>query len=149
MKSLLVLSLLLTPVAMADSIEANTIAQTLRAESPVPFRYGTAQELADTIITAQSEAWYAGPVSLDDSIWSVVRAITLEGTPYVGGPSYDPLVWDQAEIAINPNATVSITPSFINFGEVEVRTPEPSALLLLIGGICLTLILTKPLRSRM
>jgi hypothetical protein len=62
----------------------------------------------------------------------------------ITGPSAEPLVWDQAEIATNPNATVSITPSSINFGDVPVgqcvstepvTTPEPGVWLLCLAAL--------------
>jgi hypothetical protein len=72
------------------------------------------------------------------SIESVLRAIQIEagaGWLVVVGQSTDPIVWSQASTAINPNATVSLNPSAINFGEVPVQTPEPGEWILLLTGL--------------
>lgn len=124
MKRYLLLGLLaVMPVAKADSI--NVVAQELRQQSEVPFRFGVANDLAGNLLTAQSLAWYAGPVSLELSIEAVIRAIGLEATSYVGWYDTNPVTWTQSRIAIDPNASIEITPKALEFGAVNVVEPNP------------------------
>jgi hypothetical protein len=93
-------------------------------------------ELAGNLLTAQTLVDYASPTSLDLSIQSVIRAIALYDFP--GGPKFVtesccPAVWAQSTIAIDPNASVSLSASSLNFGEVVV-TPEPGTGLMLLAG---------------
>jgi hypothetical protein len=121
-------------VTLADSVQV--VAQDLRALSPVPFRYGVAQDLAENLLVAQSEASYASPESLELSIESVIRAIGIEGTSYVGFANVNPITWEQSEIAIDPNAHIVITPG-------NVATSEPSVWILCLAGLGLISSLRK------
>jgi len=44
-------------------------------------------------------------------------------------------VWLQSRIAIDPGATVVVTPSALYFGEVPVVTPEPEVWILMLLGL--------------
>jgi hypothetical protein len=141
-RTLCILAFALLPaVAQADSI--NTVASELRALVDIPFRFGVAQDLAGNLLLAQTQVAYAGPESLELSIEAVVRAITLDGTPYVGFADYDQFTWAQSTIAIDPGATVGITPNALYFGSEivqesgQVPVPESSVLVLLCFGLVL------------
>jgi hypothetical protein len=143
MKRLAIISLFALAVPAAAPADSVTdIAAILRADSPIPFRYGVAGDLAENILDAQLLATYAGPMSLELSIESVVRAIGIDNTLYVGWASMDPITWLQSGIAIDPNASIGITPSALYFGEAAVvSTPEPDvwilvAVALIIGLAC-------------
>jgi hypothetical protein len=118
--------------ALADSVQV--VAQDLRALSPVPFRFGVARDLAENLLLAQSEASYTSPESLQLSIESVIRAIGIEGTSYVGFADVNPITWEQSEIAINPEAHVTIT---------VTPTPEPSVWMLCLAALGIFLCLRK------
>jgi hypothetical protein len=142
-RTLCILAFALMPaVAQADSI--NTVASELRALVDEPFRFGVAQDLAENLLTAQSLASYASPTSLELSIEAVVRAIILDGTPYVGFADYDQFTWAQSRIAIDPGATIGITPNALFFGSEivqesgQVPVPESSVLVLLCFGLILS-----------
>lgn len=136
------------PSARADSI--TDIASILRADSPVPFRYGVAGDLATNLWDAQAAVAYGGPVSLELSIEAVIRAIGIDNTRWVGWASTDPITWLQSDIAIDPGASIGITPSALYFGEVNVATPESPmwmliiAILVLVGAWCGWKWLRKP-----
>jgi hypothetical protein len=120
----------------------------LEANSVLPITQQADMQLARNLLTAQADplCTYCGAVSLTYSEDSVLKAITLYLWP--GGPAnisseaLEPIVWIQSKIAINPDATVTVTPSALDFGEVlvsdPVSTPEPSVLLLFVlGTACL------------
>jgi len=136
--AVVVLLLLSCGVAKADSV--NVVAQELKAACDIPFKYGVAQDLASNLLVAQSLASYAGPVSLELSIESVLRAITIDAQRYVGFADTCPITWLQSRIAIDPNASVTITPSSLYFGEVAVSTPEPLAWLLILTAMFVGLV---------
>jgi len=138
MRRLIILSLLALAVpaaAPADSI--TDVASILRADVPEPFRYGVAQDLATNIVDAQFLASYGGPASLELSIESVVRAIGIDNTAYVGWASLDPITWLQSTIAIDPGASIGLTPTAIYFGDVAVTTPESPTWIVVIIGLVL------------
>lgn len=137
---IILLALAVPAAAPADSMTVTDIAAILRADVSVPFRYGVATDLAENLLDAQSLATYAGPVSLELSIESVVRAIGIDGTAYVGWASMDPITWLQSEIAIDPNASIGITPSALYFGEAAVvSTPEPDVWILVVVALVIGL----------
>jgi hypothetical protein len=79
-------------------------------------------------------------MSLELSIESVVRAIGIDNTLYVGWASMDPITWLQSGIAIDPGASIGITPSALYFGEAAVvATPEPDTLILVAVALVLGL----------
>jgi hypothetical protein len=79
-------------------------------------------------------------MSLELSIESVVRAIGIDGTSYVGWASMDPITWLQSGIAIDPNASIGITPSALYFGKASVvSTPEPDTLILIAVALIIGL----------
>jgi len=134
LKWLLITALfILAPVCRADSI--TDVASTLRADVSIPFRYGVATDLATNLLDAQASATYAGIVSLALSIDAVVRAIGIDNTAWVGWASTDPITWLQSTIAIDPGATIGITPNALWFGDVAVATVEPSTLIYLLVGL--------------
>jgi hypothetical protein len=137
--SIIAMSLLgIASISRADSIPVGQIAKELKTESVLPFAGGVAIGLAKDMLQAQAAASYGGPVSLELSIESVLKAIGIEaqfGWLVVGGQSTDPIVWSQAMLAVDPNATVSLTPDAINFGEVAVATPEPEVWILMLLGL--------------
>jgi hypothetical protein len=146
-RTLCILAFALLPaVAQADSI--NTVASELRALVDEPFRFGVAQDLAGNILLAQTQVTYAGPESLELSIESVVRAIGIDEATYhagyVGFSNVDPIAWLSSTIAIDPGATVGITPNALFFGSEivqesgQVPVPESSVLVLLCFGLILS-----------
>jgi hypothetical protein len=123
----------------ADCDALNTVASELRALVDIPFRYGVAKDLAQNLLTAQSLASYASPESLELSIESVVRAIGIDEltfhSGFVGFADVDPITWLSSTIAIDPGATIVITPDALDFGEVPVATPEPAGWILMLMGL--------------
>ena len=69
----------------------------------------------------------------------MLKAITLYvwGFDSITNATDMPVVWAQSLTAINPLATVSVTPTSIDLGYAPV--PEPSTVLLLfvLGTVCL------------
>jgi hypothetical protein len=128
------------------------VAKELSTESILPLAGSVPQQLAKNILFAQAHASYGGPESLDLSIESVLRAIQIEagaGWIVVGSSATDPIVWFSAETAVNPAATVSLTPSAINFGEVPVQTPEPEVWILMLLGLAGSIIWANLLAFKM
>jgi hypothetical protein len=99
--------------------------------------------LAENLLAAQrnpSWAYYTGPESLLLSEEAVLRAVWILATYGYNGPvteitSADVLVWDQSIAAVNPNASISVSPSSLNFGDVPVATPEPAIWLLCVAAL--------------
>jgi hypothetical protein len=129
--------LALPTVARCDSL--NTVAYELRSLVDIPFRFGVARDLASNILTAQTLVSYASPESLELSIESVVRAIGIDEltfhSGYVGFANVDPITWLSSTIAIDPGATIVITPDALDFGEAPVATPEPAGWILMLIGL--------------
>lgn len=142
MRALIAIAVLsVIPACRADSIPLATVAADLRTDSPVPFRFGVATDLAANLLAAQSLAPYASAQSLDLSIASVVRAIGIDGTLFVGWAATDPITWLQSSIAIDPAASLVITPSALWFGEQPVTaTSEASAGVLLLVAIVIVFV---------
>jgi uncharacterized protein (TIGR03382 family) len=120
------LLLFVAPVmTLADSVQ--DVAQYLDANTSLPFAAGVDVQLAGNLLQAQALASYASPTSLLLSENAVLKAVSLYVWP--GGPaaitseSEEPVVWAQSRVAIDPNATVSLDPGTIDFGQVPV--PEP------------------------
>jgi hypothetical protein len=140
--------LFLTPCLLrADSV--NQVAAELDAATVLPFAPGVDTRLAVNLLKAQSLASYASALSLDLSIQSVLKAVSLYVWP--GGPTVVTkdentflLVWAQSRIAINPDLTVGLSTDHLDFGEQPVSTPENSSLLYLIGTLGLGLIVSSP-----
>src|SRR5215813_13218522 len=79
MKYLLsVLVLALAPLAWADSIPESDIIQQIKKGSVLPLHSDPAKEWADNLLAAQAAASYASAESLQLSILSVLKAISLE-----------------------------------------------------------------------
>jgi len=133
MRHLAILFLILAPICRADSI--TDVASTLRADVSIPFRYGVATDLATNLLDAQSLATYASTLSLDLSIDAVVRAIGIDNTAWIGWASTDPITWLQSTIAIDPGATIGISPSALWFGEQAVATLEPGTWMLILVSL--------------
>jgi hypothetical protein len=143
--SLLAIGLLgIASISRGDSLspQLHDVASYLASNSVLPITQQADMQLARNILIAQAApgCFYCGPESLLLSEQSVVRAISLyvwQGGPsIISSASVEPVVWLQSEIAINPNATVSLTPSVINFGEVPVvSTPEPAVWILMLMGL--------------
>ena len=139
----LILALLVVPMARADSIQA--IDSQILKGSVLPFQANVDFSLATNILNAQTVASYSGPISLKESIDSVLKAILIERdlfhVSYIGGIDYTPIPWYQSIIAIDPKASVLITPSHLDFGEVQVvpvQTPEPGvAVMMQIGAMAM------------
>jgi hypothetical protein len=128
------LAVLAAPITRADSVQE--VASVLRADSPVPFHFGVADDLAANLLDAQSLAPYASQQSLDDSILAVVRAIGIDDTPFVGWSATDPITWLQSDIAIDPGASLGFSPTALNFGARDVvATPEPAVWLMLLVAL--------------
>jgi hypothetical protein len=129
------------------------VAKELSTESILPLAGGVAQDLAKNLLFAQTQVSYGGPESLDLSILSVLKAISLYdylgGPGIITGPDREPVVWAQARLATNPDATVSLTPSALNFGEVPVQTPEPEVWILMLLGLAGSMIWANLLSSKM
>jgi len=145
MKRLLPFLLLLAPIAKADSLMPSlaVVGSYLADNSVLPITQQADMQLARNILLAQSSSTcsYCGPESLALSMDSVLRAISLyawAGVP-ISSESLQPIVWLQSRLAINPDATVIVTPSSITFADAPVSTPEPSTVLLLfvLGTACL------------
>jgi len=149
MKRLIFVLLCFAPMARADSLMPSlaNVESYLDANSVLPITQQADAQLSRNLLRAQAAptCTYCGPVSLAYSEDSVLKAITLYLWP--GGPAnisseaLEPIVWIQSRIAINPDATVSVTPSALFFGEIAVSdpvsTPEPSVLLLFwLGFAC-------------
>jgi hypothetical protein len=141
MKLLIFVLLCFAPMARADSLMPSlvTVGSYLSSNSSVPITQQANMQLSRNILNAQSSSTcsYCGPESLLLSEDSVLRAIDLylwAGVP-ISSATLQPLVWLQSTIAINPDATVGITPSRIDFGEAPVNTPEPSVMLLFVLGL--------------
>src|SRR6266403_3265120 len=114
--------------ARADSIPAGAIANELRQATPIPFAGGVGMGLAKDLLGAQVVAGYTGQLemeSLELSVDAVLKAISLYVWP--GGPTLitfggEPIVWAQANVAIDPNLTVSFGPShLLDLGSKEIR----------------------------
>jgi hypothetical protein len=127
------------------------VAKELSTESALPLAPSVPQDLAKNILFAQAHASYGSPESLDLSIESVLRAISLyvwsSGPVAVTSESAEPIVWAQSRTAINPDATVVISPASINFGEAPVQTPEPEVWILMLLGLAGSMIWAKLLSS--
>ena len=149
MRKLIFVLLCFAPAARADSLmpSLTNVASYLQANSALPITQQADLQLSRNLLTAQAvpSCTYCGSNSLLLSENAVLRAITLY--VWTGGPTsissatLEPVVWTQSTIAINPDATVSLTPTSLDFGkELVVSTPEPSLLLLLaLGSVCLLL----------
>jgi hypothetical protein len=134
--------LLLAGVARADSLTANQIAQELKQDSVLSLRQNVAGVWAVNLLSAQAGASYASPESLDLSIAAVERAIGLELS--IAGLSFCNLTNcifanQQSLIAVNPGASLGVTPNDLFFAET-VPSPEPGTWwLLALAGIALAL----------
>ena len=128
---------ILSPGAKADSVQV--VAQELKSASALPLRQNVQSMWATNLLYAQAApaCTYCGTVSLELSIESVLRAISIEAgwLTFCNLQNCD-IANLQSTVAINPDASVSLTPSSINFGEVPVTsTPEPTVLVLLALGL--------------
>jgi hypothetical protein len=106
----------------------------IASNTVLPLPGSTAKRLADNLLDAQVLADLDQPDSLALSEQSVLRAIWIEAT-YFGEKWCDrkncEIMWSQSNIAIDDRASLTITPSSIDFGSVPVVVaPEPSSLLL-------------------
>jgi hypothetical protein len=150
-------------VTHADTIhsismpEIVTVSKEITAGSDLPLRGDMSRDLAENLLIAQADpsCSYCGIDSLNASIQSVDRAIWLESLTPSNGPYCNDnncsLVWTVSTIAVDPNLTLSFTPSSLNFGEVvvgttwtgspgsSVPTPEPSTLTLAFLGLIVSL----------
>jgi len=125
-------------VAQADTILTKQVAQEIKQDSVLSMTAGVSLELASNLIAAQAASPWLD--SLDLSIAAVLRAITLYDYPGTKSLTEDccVAVWAQSKIAIDPAASVIISPAALYFGEVPVTTPEPEiGLLVLVGGFAL------------
>jgi hypothetical protein len=131
--------------AHADTI--TQVAAELDASTVLPLAPGVDLDLAGNLLNAQIAA---NADSLQLSINAVLKAIGLYVWP--GGPTEitdekaEPVVWTQSRIAINPNVTVSITPTSIDFGDVPITTPESSTIAFLFAGLVFAVI--RPILRR-
>lgn len=137
-------ALLLLGLAAA-SVRADTIklvATEIKDASVLQLKQNVATFWATNLLAAQA----ANPElnSLDLSIAAVLKAISIE--QWAAGLTYCNLtnceiVNAQSLVAIDPNASVVITPTALDFGDVPVTaTPEPEIIwLLALGTIGLVL----------
>jgi hypothetical protein len=148
MKKLLLLLVFCVGTARADSVVQ--VADYLEDNSYIPLMGNTAVLLADNLLDAQKET---GLHSLLLSETSVLRAIWIEGY-YIGETYCDKsdcsIMWAQSNIAINPLASVTLTPAVMNFGDVlihpvidPVSAAEPAAARLFAFGCAFLVLLLK------
>jgi len=136
-------------ISRADSLspQLHDVAIYLASNSILPITQQADMQLARNLLTAQGAiaCTYCGAESLQMSEDSVLRAISLyccwDGSPVlISSESLPPGPLLQSRIAIDPGATVVVTPSALYFGEVPVATPEPEVwILMLIGATAFTL----------
>jgi hypothetical protein len=124
--------------AGADTVKQ--IAMEIKDDSVLPLRADVAELWAENLLAAQAAPGcdYCGPVSLADSVNSVLKAVSLEQS--IDGLTFCnrtdcTIANEQSTIADNPNVSITIAPSRLDFGDVPVSTPEPSFWLLLVAGI--------------
>jgi len=130
--------LFLVSGAWADSLTESQIAGQLEL-GVIPLATGVGDELALNLMNAQivNISYTANePTSLQLSIDAVLKAISIYD--WLGGPTLitdaqaEPIVWAQSNMAIDTGASVSLTPTSINFGNTPISTPEPSTLWMLL-----------------
>src|SRR5882724_1656340 len=121
---------LFAAIARADSIPLGQICQQLKT-GVLPLGPGVAADLSKNLLDAQAAAYYTAfePESLELSIQCVLKAISLyvwEGGPIaITSETEEPIVWQQSRIAVDTRVGVELDPTFINFGDLPVSTPEP------------------------
>jgi len=134
----LVILMFLVSGAWADSLTESQIAGQLE-QGVIPLAVGVGDELALNLMNAQivNISYTANePTSLQLSIDAVLKAISIYD--WLGGPTLitdaqaEPIVWAQSNMAIDTGASVSLTPTSINFGNTPISTPEPSTLWMLL-----------------
>ena len=134
----ILLLLILTGVSRADSLTETQVAQQLE-QGVIPLASGVGDVLANNLLAAQlANISYTAnePESLQLSIDAVLKAISIyvwpEGPTLITDAQSEPVVWWQSETAIDTRASLSLSPTSIDFGDTPISTPEPSTLLLLV-----------------
>jgi len=125
--------LLLASSSRADTVKVLT--QEIKADSVLTLRNDVAEDFAENLLAAQAASPWLNSLNL--SLAAVLKAIRLEqsfGTRYCDDGNCA-IVWQQSNIAIDPNAGVTITPSALYFGAEPVSTPEPMTDVLLVVGV--------------
>jgi hypothetical protein len=114
----------------------HTVKSYIASNSVLPLRGSTAERLADNLLDAQGLADLDQPDSLALSEQSVLRAIWIEAT-YFGEKWCNrrncEIMWAQSNIAIDDRASLTVTPSSIDFGPTPVVPVSEPSLLLLTG----------------
>jgi len=133
MKTTLGLAALLLFASSCRADTLKVVTQEVKQGSVLSLRNDVAEDFAENLLAAQAASPWLN--SLDLSLAAVLKAIRIEqsfGTKYCDDNNCA-IVWQQSNIAIDPNTGIGITPSALYFGD-PVSTPEPMTDVLLFCG---------------